>query len=80
MRLGWHKKALCKIESALTLANYISQCDIVDESTIHQLRSVHLDLEKPEVRDTEKTLDEYIAGKIFAKEAAQQVYARYGAK
>ena len=27
-----------------------------------------------------KTLDEYIAGEISAKEAAQQVYARYGVK
>lgn len=29
-------------------------------------------------KDTKKTLDEYVAGKISAKEAAQQVYARYG--
>lgn len=29
---------------------------------------------------TKKTLDEYIAGKISAKEAAEQVYARYGVK
>lgn len=27
-----------------------------------------------------KTLDEYVAGKISAREAAQQVYARYGVK
>lgn len=31
-------------------------------------------------KDTKKTLDEYIAGKISAKEAAQQVYTRYGVK
>ncbi len=31
-------------------------------------------------KNTKKTLDEYIAGKISAKEAAQQVYARYGVK
>ena len=31
-------------------------------------------------RNTKKTLDEYVAGKISAKEAAQQVYARYGVK
>lgn len=31
-------------------------------------------------KNTRKTLDEYIAGKISAKEAAQQVYARYGVK
>ena len=31
-------------------------------------------------KKTEKTLDEYIAGKISAREAAQQVYARYGVK
>jgi len=31
-------------------------------------------------KETKKTLDEYIAGKISAKEAARQVYARYGAK
>lgn len=29
---------------------------------------------------TKKTLNEYIAGKISAKEAAEQVYARYGVK
>ena len=29
---------------------------------------------------TKKTLDEYVAGKISAKEAAQQVYSRYGVK
>ncbi len=31
-------------------------------------------------KSTKKTLDEYVAGKISAKEAAQQVYARYGVK
>lgn len=31
-------------------------------------------------KNTKKTLDEYIAGKISAKEAAQQVYARYRVK
>ena len=31
-------------------------------------------------KNTKKTLDEYIAGKISAKEAARQVYARYGIK
>ncbi len=31
-------------------------------------------------QSTKKTLDEYIAGKISAKEAAQQVYSRYGVK
>lgn len=31
-------------------------------------------------KTTKETLDEYIAGKISAKEAAQQVYARYGVK
>lgn len=31
-------------------------------------------------KNTRKTLDEYVAGKISAKEAAQQVYARYGVK
>lgn len=31
-------------------------------------------------KNTKKTLDEYVAGKISAKEAAQQVYARYGVK
>lgn len=31
-------------------------------------------------KNTKKTLDEYIVGKISAKEAAQQVYARYGVK
>lgn len=31
-------------------------------------------------KSTQKTLDEYVAGKISAKEAAQQVYARYGVK
>lgn len=35
-----------------------------------------LDISKP----TKKTLNEYIAGKISAKEAAEQVYARYGVK
>lgn len=30
--------------------------------------------------NTRETLDEYIAGKISAKEAAQQVYDRYGVK
>ena len=29
-------------------------------------------------KSTRKTLDEYIAGKLSAKEAAQQVYTRYG--
>lgn len=29
---------------------------------------------------TKKTLNEYAAGKISAKEAAKQVYARYGVK
>ena len=27
---------------------------------------------------TRKTMDDYIAGKMTAKEAAEQVYARYG--
>ncbi len=31
-------------------------------------------------KNTRETLDEYIAGKISAKEAAQQVYDRYGVK
>ena len=31
-------------------------------------------------RKTKHTLNEYIAGKISAKEAAEQVYARYGVK
>lgn len=31
-------------------------------------------------KSTKKILDEYVAGKISAKEAAQQVYARYGVK
>lgn len=31
-------------------------------------------------KDTEKTLDNYITGKVSAKEAAQQVFARYGVK
>ena len=31
-------------------------------------------------KNAKETLDEYIAGKISAKEAARQVYARYGAK
>lgn len=30
--------------------------------------------------NTKKTLDEYVVGKISAKEAAQQVYSRYGVK
>lgn len=31
-------------------------------------------------KNTKKALDEYIAGKISAKEAARQVYVRYGVK
>lgn len=31
-------------------------------------------------KDTKKTLDNYIAGKVSAKEAAEQVFARYGVK
>ncbi len=31
-------------------------------------------------KSTKKTLDEYVAGKISAREAAEQVYARYGVK
>ncbi len=31
-------------------------------------------------KNTQKTLDEYVAGRISAKEAAEQVYARYGVK
>lgn len=31
-------------------------------------------------KDTRETLDEYVAGKISAKEAARQVYSRYGVK
>lgn len=31
-------------------------------------------------KGTKKTLDEYVAGEISAKEAARQVYARYGVK
>lgn len=31
-------------------------------------------------KSTKKTLDEYIAGKISAQEAARQVYTRYGVK
>lgn len=29
-------------------------------------------------KNTKKTLDNYIAGKVSAKEAANQVYSRYG--
>lgn len=31
-------------------------------------------------KETKKVLDEYVVGKISAKEAAEQVYARYGVK
>lgn len=31
-------------------------------------------------KNAKKTLDEYVVGKISAKEAAQQVYSRYGVK
>lgn len=31
-------------------------------------------------KSTKKTLDDYIAGKLSAKEAAKQVFARYGVK
>ena len=31
-------------------------------------------------KDAKRTLNNYIAGKISAKEAAQQVFARYGVK
>lgn len=30
--------------------------------------------------NAKKTLDEYVAGKISAKEAAGQIYSRYGVK
>ena len=31
-------------------------------------------------KDTKRTLDDYIAGKVSASEAAEQVFARYGVK
>lgn len=31
-------------------------------------------------KDTQRVLDDYIVGKVSAKEAARQVFTRYGAK
>lgn len=31
-------------------------------------------------KETRKVMDDYIAGKVSAKEAAEQVYSRYGLK
>lgn len=36
----------------------------------------HLSISK----STKKTLDNYVAGKVSAREAAEQVFARYGIK
>ena len=63
-------------------ATLVLRCSMVQyrhDSRRTQNRSANQRLEGGEVSaETRKVMDDYVAGKMSAKEAAEQVYARYG--